>query len=61
MSNNEVEEALKEAGLWEYFCGLPPSHRREYLDWVDGAKKQETQQRRIAKMVEMLRVKRPGI
>ena len=33
---------------------LPPSHRREYLEWVDEAKRPETRRRRIEKTVRML-------
>jgi hypothetical protein len=31
------------------------THRREYVDWVEGAKKPETRARRIEKVVEVLR------
>ncbi len=33
---------------------LAPSHRREYLEWIDEAKRPETRQRRIEKTVGML-------
>jgi uncharacterized protein YdeI (YjbR/CyaY-like superfamily) len=33
------------------FDALPPSHRREYLEWITEAKKPETRARRIAKML----------
>jgi hypothetical protein len=36
---------------WE---ALPPSHKREYATWIEGAKKADTQARRIAQAVEML-------
>lgn len=39
------------AASWE---SLSYSHRREYQLWIDDAKKPETRERRIAKMVEML-------
>jgi uncharacterized protein YdeI (YjbR/CyaY-like superfamily) len=32
----------------ERFNAFPPSHRREYVEWVDSAKTAETRQRRIA-------------
>src|SRR5678815_3162111 len=41
---------------WEYhgplcsmaaFKAFPPSHRREYVEWLTGAKKEETRQRRL--------------
>jgi uncharacterized protein YdeI (YjbR/CyaY-like superfamily) len=37
------------------FGGLPPSHKREYADWIAGAKKAETKRSRAAKAVEMFR------
>jgi hypothetical protein len=36
------------------FEKLSYSHKREYLEWIEGAKKEETRQRRIAKAVEKL-------
>ena len=33
---------------------LPPSHQREYLDWITQAKRRETRRRRAARAVEML-------
>jgi len=38
------------------FEALPPSHRREYLSWIEQAKRLETRARRIASMVERLAV-----
>jgi len=40
------------------FTSLPPSHRREYLDWIGEAKKDDTRRRRIASMIN--RLSRPG-
>jgi len=37
------------------FARLAPSHIREYLNWIDGAKKGETRRRRIAGMVQRLK------
>jgi uncharacterized protein YdeI (YjbR/CyaY-like superfamily) len=34
---------------------LSYSHKREYVNWIEEAKRAETRQRRIAKAVEMLR------
>jgi uncharacterized protein YdeI (YjbR/CyaY-like superfamily) len=31
-----------------------PSHRREYVEWIIGAKQEETRKRRIAQTIEML-------
>jgi hypothetical protein len=46
------------AGVYE---SLSFTHRREYAEWIAGAKKEETRTRRVAKALEMLRdgVKHP--
>jgi uncharacterized protein YdeI (YjbR/CyaY-like superfamily) len=36
------------------FRALPPSHRREYLNWIAEAKKPETRRTRIEKAVRMV-------
>jgi len=36
------------------FDRLPPSHRREYLEWIVEAKRDETRQKRIATSVDWL-------
>jgi len=36
------------------FEKLPPSHQKEYVRWIEEAKKQETKLRRMEKMVGML-------
>jgi uncharacterized protein YdeI (YjbR/CyaY-like superfamily) len=36
------------------FQALPPSHQREYVRWIDEAKKDETRRRRGQKAVTML-------
>ncbi|MEK7263938.1 MAG: YdeI/OmpD-associated family protein [Bacteroidota bacterium] len=38
----------------EYFEKLPPSHKREYLGYVNEGKKPETRARHIAKTMEAL-------
>ena len=44
------------------FDGLAFTHRREYAEWIAGAKRAETRERRAAKAIAMLRegVKTPG-
>lgn len=34
------------------FRALPPSHRREYLDWISEAKRPDTRARRVAGTVK---------
>jgi uncharacterized protein YdeI (YjbR/CyaY-like superfamily) len=36
------------------FEKLPPSHRREYIDWIAEAKRDETRARRVTQTVEWL-------
>jgi uncharacterized protein YdeI (YjbR/CyaY-like superfamily) len=44
------------------FDKLSFTHRREYVRWIEEAKREETRARRVTKAVEMLRegVKTPG-
>jgi Bacteriocin-protection, YdeI or OmpD-Associated/Domain of unknown function (DUF1905) len=53
----EADPAVRET-----FDGLSYTHRKEYVRWIEDAKRDETRTRRIAKAVEMLRegVKTPG-
>jgi bifunctional DNA-binding transcriptional regulator/antitoxin component of YhaV-PrlF toxin-antitoxin module len=51
----ELERALAgDAEAKEAFDGLSYTHRREYAEWVAGARKPETRERRLGKAVEML-------
>ncbi len=36
------------------FAGFPPSHRREYVEWITGAKRAETRARRLATAVRWI-------
>lgn len=38
----------------EAFEKLSYSHQKEYLEWIEGSRKAETRQARIAKALEML-------
>jgi uncharacterized protein YdeI (YjbR/CyaY-like superfamily) len=44
------------------FDALSLTHRREYVQWIEEAKREQTRERRVAKAVVMLRdgVKTPG-
>jgi hypothetical protein len=37
-----------------YFEGLSYSHQKEYVEWIESAKKAETREKRLEKMMEML-------
>jgi uncharacterized protein YdeI (YjbR/CyaY-like superfamily) len=44
---------------WTAFENFSPSHRREYVDWVTGAKRDETRRKRLATAVEWLAEGKP--
>ena len=47
--------ALREAPEAKaFFDGLPPGQRREYLDWITGAKQDATRAKRLATALEWL-------
>lgn len=50
----DLKQALQTAGLWKKFNSLAYTHRKEYVQWVESAKKPETRVRRIIKTCEML-------
>lgn len=45
--------SLNEAAA-KNFAGMPPSHKAEYVKWIEEAKRPETRSRRIAGMLEKL-------
>jgi hypothetical protein len=55
-------EALEQGGVRDDFDALSFTHRKEYVRWIEEAKREETRERRLAQAVEMLRdgVKTPG-
>jgi uncharacterized protein YdeI (YjbR/CyaY-like superfamily) len=51
----DIEEALRAKPVaLSIFEGLAPSHKSEYLKWIDEAKREDTRKRRIAGMIERL-------
>jgi uncharacterized protein YdeI (YjbR/CyaY-like superfamily) len=51
----EFTSALKRAPKAQaYFATLPPSCRREYIQWISTAKKNETRTRRLELAIAML-------
>ena len=58
----ELASALAEAALRDTFDALSFTHRREYVEWIEEAKRDDTRARRLARVVEMLRegIKTPG-
>ena len=54
---NDIQENLAKAGLEDIFNKLPSSHQKEYIKWIEEAKKPETRRKRIQKMLEMVKRK----
>jgi uncharacterized protein YdeI (YjbR/CyaY-like superfamily) len=54
----EFDDALRKAGLSEFFADCTNAHRREYLKWITEARRPETRQQRIEKSLKMLAAKR---
>ena len=52
---DDLDAALRRASVQDAFERLSFTHRREYVDWVTGAKRDETRARRIEQTVERLR------
>lgn len=52
----ELKKAFKtEKGVKALFEKLSYTHQREYVNWINEAKREETRQTRIAKTIEMLK------
>ena len=41
------------------FEAFPPSHRREYVEWITGAKREETRQKRLATAISQIAEGKP--
>jgi uncharacterized protein YdeI (YjbR/CyaY-like superfamily) len=50
-------DAMKAAKFLTIFEKMSFTHRKEYITWIESAKKQETRERRIVKALEMLKAK----
>ena len=52
--SEDLFRALERANLVDYFDGCTDSHRRQYQEWIDEAKKPETRQKRISEAAKMI-------
>jgi uncharacterized protein YdeI (YjbR/CyaY-like superfamily) len=50
----DAEKAFKRAKVLAYFDSLAFSHRKEYIQWIESAKKEETRTKRIEQVIEKL-------
>ena len=49
-----VAALKKRQDAWTHWEAFPPSHKREYIDWITGAKREETRTRRLDKAVAQI-------
>jgi len=52
---DDLRAPLKDAGLEATFAALSYSHQREYVTWIEQAKRAETRARRISETLKRLR------
>jgi uncharacterized protein YdeI (YjbR/CyaY-like superfamily) len=52
-----IEGYFKQKDVWDKFLKLAISHKKEYIQWIDSAKKEETKFKRLEKSVEMIKEK----
>lgn len=56
-----MKELKKEKEAKVFFDKLSYTHQKEYVRWVEEAKKEETRQNRIVKTIEMLKKGKRGV
>ncbi len=56
-----LKELKKDKDAKTFFDKLSYTHQKEYVKWIDDAKKEETRQRRIVKTIEMLKQGKRGV
>jgi hypothetical protein len=49
-----VAALKKRQKAWTHWEAFPPSHKREYIDWITGAKQEETRTRRLDKAIAQI-------
>jgi uncharacterized protein YdeI (YjbR/CyaY-like superfamily) len=50
-----IKETIKtNPQSWKNFNELAPSYKRNYVGWIDSAKKEETRKRRLEEVIELL-------
>ncbi len=54
---DDMKTELEKFGLWKQFETLAFTHRREYVQWIEEAKRPETRKKRIEKMCQMIQAK----
>lgn len=49
-----LKKFLQDSKAWEPFAALSYTHKKEFVEWITGAKKDETREARKQKMIQML-------
>jgi uncharacterized protein YdeI (YjbR/CyaY-like superfamily) len=49
-----VREALEQRDLMSAYLARPPYQQNDYLGWISGAKRKDTQKRRLDQMLQEL-------
>jgi uncharacterized protein YdeI (YjbR/CyaY-like superfamily) len=49
-----VSEALQECGLMDAYQKRPPYQQNDYVGWITRAKREDTQSKRLARMLDEL-------
>lgn len=53
---------MANARAWEFFQQLAPSYRRAYIGWIESAKREETKDKRLREVINLLTAeKKPGL
>ena len=52
---DDLKTALRATGVLETFDAMSPSHRREWIDAVNDAKRPQTRKKRIADCIAAMR------
>jgi len=53
LSKNLEPEFKKQKGAWKFFNAQPPGYQRTITFWVMSAKREETRQKRLARLIEV--------
>lgn len=50
-----IRDAINERGLMDAYNSRPPYQRNDYIGWINGAKREETKQKRLKQMLDELK------
>lgn len=53
LSKEREAEFRKRKGAWKFFSAQPPGYQRTITVWVMSAKREDTQQKRLARLIEV--------